>query len=228
MPRRPTLPRVGASGLYDPAPRPRLEAATQLRPRQARKLQARAEPWPDLSPGAVNAWALLVTTKPPAWRDDITIWRELPLAVGELHEGFLYPDPLGFWAEIRRWAVTIFRAIEPDWATAEALSLTTALHVGDDQARLKRALDVCRPRLVLFLDEPGWQAAALQPTRSDSYHVPDPHRAGQVYQGLWGVLSDGTIVGKAPQHPTMHRFYRPTDMDRFLDGWTRFAGNGAH
>jgi hypothetical protein len=37
-----------------------------------------------------------------------------------------------------------------------------------------------------------------------------------VYEGFWGATADGTVVGKAPQHPAMHNLYRAEDMDRFL------------
>jgi hypothetical protein len=171
--------------------------------------------WPDNSPGSVNAWLLLVTTKPPSWRDSLVEWRERPLAVGEPHEGFLYPDPLGFWAEVRRWSVELLRAFEPSWDASEALALTTLVHVGDEVEALARAVATCQPRVVLFLDEPAWQAAAWT-ARTEQYYVPDPHREGQVYQGFWGSRPDGVVVGKSPQHPTMHRFYDSVDMRGFL------------
>ncbi len=46
--------------------------------------------------------------------------------------------------------------------------------------------------------------------------IPDPHRRGQVYEGWWGTTPAGTVVGKAPQHPTMHRLYRAEDLRDWL------------
>ena len=65
-----------------------------------------------------------------SWRDPLVLWRERPPTLGEPHEGFFYPDPLGFWAEVRRWAGVLFGLVEPDWGLAESLSLTTLLHTG--------------------------------------------------------------------------------------------------
>jgi hypothetical protein len=49
-----------------------------------------------------------------------------------------------------------------------------------------------------------------------THHIKDPHRPGQVYEGFWGELEDGVVVGKAPQHPTTHNLYRSDDMVAFL------------
>src|SRR5205814_8705280 len=68
-----------------------------------------ALPISDHSPGALNAWLLLVTTKPPSWKDRLLVFPESPLSLGAPHEGFFYPDPLGFWAEVRHWVVELFR-----------------------------------------------------------------------------------------------------------------------
>ena len=172
--------------------------------------------WPPDSPAAANAWLLLVTNKPPTWRDPLYEWVERPLALGSMHEGFLYPDPLGFWEEVRRWSVSVLRARERRWDMSEALAVTGLVHVGDGTARLALAMSVCRPAVVLFLDEPAWQSAGWD-VRMTMHHIPDPHRDGKVYQGFWGTRpSDNVIVGKAPQHPSAHRFYRREDMDAFL------------
>ena len=69
--------------------------------------------WPPYSPGSVNAWLLLVTTKPPSWQDDLVRWEEQPLTLGKAHEGFFYPDPLAFWAEVRKWTVELFVDADP-------------------------------------------------------------------------------------------------------------------
>ena len=53
------------------------------------------------------------------------LWEEHPLTLGEAHEGFFYPDPLGFWAEIRKWTVELLKPHAPDWGVSEALSVTT-------------------------------------------------------------------------------------------------------
>lgn len=181
-----------------------------------RSLHKRAGAWPPNSPGALNAWLLLVTTKPPTWRDPLLQWRELPPALGTPHEGFFYPDPLGFWAEVRRWVTAIVRQRERSWEAPEALSVSACVHVGDDARRLPTVVDIARPRVVLFLDEPSWALSGLEVSHRVAHHVPDPHRAGQTYEGFWGRLADETVVGKSPQHPSAHKLYRAEDMDAFL------------
>ncbi len=202
--------------LYAASPATRLSAARCASRRAVRRLQREAEGWPALSPGAVNAWLLLVTTKPPSWRDALVAWREQPLAVGWPHEGFFYPDPLGFWAEIRRWALELYRPLEPDWGHAEALSMSALLHLGDDHDRLDLAVRTCRPGAVLFLDEHAWQVSGWTARAERGFELPDPHRRGQSYHGFWGVGPSGAVVGKAPQHPAAHRLYDAADVDRFL------------
>ncbi len=219
------------SGRYDAAPLPsapiafdpfwstnpaeRLAAARAMSPRARRRAQRAVDGWPPYSPGAVNAWLLFVTTKPPWWKDPLLEWRELPLTVGEPHEGFLYPDPLGFWAEVRRWTAELLGRHNPTWGTPEVLSLAALVHVEGEPSRVERARQQCRPSTVVFLDEPAWRAANLD-VRHEPHRIPDPHRAGVVYEGFWGVAPDGTVVGKAPQHPSTHRLYRATDMSAYL------------
>ncbi|MBA2283494.1 MAG: hypothetical protein M3527_00845 [Actinomycetota bacterium] len=212
-------PRRLPDALYGPDQAARLEAAAELSPKVAARVAAGVDGWPPLSPGALNAWLLLVTTKPPHWRDRLLSFPEQPLTAGHPHEGFLYPDPLGFWAEVRRWTLVVARTRNPAWTITEALSTSALVHLGEGVGRLALARDTCRPAVLLFLDEPAWGASGLTPQRSTAHHVPDPHREGQVYQGFWGTLPDGTVVGKAPQHPTMRRLYRSEDMDRFLRSW---------
>jgi hypothetical protein len=202
--------------LVSPDPAARLRAAAALRPRSLARLRAKATGWPALSPGAVCSWLVLVTTKPPHWRDPLLDFPEHPLTAGHPHEGWFYPDPVGFWAEVRRWSTLLVRTRQPTWVTTEALAVSALLHLADEPARVGLARDVCHPRVLLFLDEPALQVARLELLDIDGHHVPDPHRDGQVYQGLWARLADGTIVGKAPQHPSAHRLYRASDMDRFL------------
>src|SRR4029077_16579628 len=124
------------------------QAARALSPRAVAKLTRHAKGGPGNSPGAANAWRRLVTTKPPTWRAALLEWRELPLAVGRPHEGFLYPDPIGFWAEVRRWAVETLRAFERGWDVSEALSVTALIHVGNDPSALAVAIRTCRPAAV--------------------------------------------------------------------------------
>lgn len=181
-----------------------------------RSLEKRAADWPSHSPGAINAWAVFVTSKPPTWEDRFVLWDEQPLTVGTPHHGFFYPDPLGFWSEVRRWAVALFASVEPAWRAEDALSITALLHLGIDPSRLARAIEVMRPRLVLFLDEPAWQSSSLTVERRDVHHIVDPHREGQVYEGFWGVTRDGVVVGKSPQHPAAHKLYRQNEIDTFL------------
>ena len=202
-------------GLYANDPARRLDAARALRGRARKKVLARTPPWPSDSPGSCNAWLLLVTTKPPSWRDPLHPWVERPLTIGEPHEGFLYPDPIGFWDEVRRWAVELFRLQQPVWGTAESLSLTSLVHVGREPSQLAVATALCQPRMLVFLDEPAWQSAGLE-VATAPFSVPDPHRDGQVYEGWWGTTADGSVVGKSPQHPTMHRLYRAADLTAWL------------
>lgn len=142
-------------------------------------------------------------------------WRDAPLTLGTPHEGFFYPDPLGFWAEVRRWAVALVRRVEPGWDATEALAVTSLLHTGDDPRRLRQALDLHRPRVVLFLDEDAWGASGLVAPSVVRHSIPDPHRPGQAYEGFWATV-DGRVVGKSPQHPAAHRLYRAADLDAFL------------
>lgn len=206
---------AGTGDVFDPDPAVRLRAARDLAPRARRKLLRPVPEWPHESPGARNAWLLFVTTKPPSWRDQLLSWPEGPLVLGEPHPGFLYPDPIGFWVEVRRWAIELLQVHEPSWSTAECLALTALVHIGDRPEALPLATATCRPRMVVFLDEAAWQTAGLElPT--ERLAVPDPHRPGQVYEGWWGTTEDGLVVGKSPQHPTMHRLYRAEDLARWL------------
>lgn len=190
-------------------------AARSLSARRRRRLLDEVTVWPTASPGSRNAWLLMVTSKPPTWRDPLLPWPSARLTLGEPHDGFLYPDPAGFWREVRRWSIELLRAEEPTWSTAESLALTTLVHVGGEPSHLGLATATCRPRLIVFLDEPAWRSAGLD-VAVDRLAVPDPHRPGQVYEGWWGTLDDGTVVGKAPQHPTMHQLYDADDLSRWL------------
>jgi hypothetical protein len=201
--------------VFAATPAVRLTAARGLSKRARRKLLEDLEGWPSNSPGARNAWLLFVTTKPPTWRDPLLAWPDGPLTLGEPHPGFLYPDPIGFWTEVRRWSIELFRAHEPMWSTGECLSLTTLVHVGEDPSALSVASSTCRPRVTVFLDEHAWRAADLDVAISP-LAVPDPHRPGQVYEGWWGTMADGSVVGKSPQHPTMHRLYAAADLTNWL------------
>jgi hypothetical protein len=140
---------------------------------------------------------------------------ELPPTLGQPHEGFFYPDPMGFWAEVRRWAVEVTRLEEPGWGQPEALSVTSLLHVGEEPERLAWVRHLCRPRVVLFLDEPSWERSGIH-GRQVRHHIRDPYRPGQVYEGFWGTGDDGLVVGKAPQHPAAHSLYRAEDMTEYL------------
>jgi len=207
---------VGDTDLYAASPSSRLTAARAASKRTVRHLQRDADGWPPLSPGAANAWLLLVTTKPPAWRDALVEWQERPLSVGWPHEGFFYPDPLGFWAEVRRWALELLRPMEPAWGHADALAVTALLHLGDDHGRLDLAVGVCRPGAVLFLDEHAWHVSGWSVDAERPFELPDPHRPGQAYHGFWGVGPSGAMVGKSPQHPAAHRLYDASDLLRYL------------
>ena len=193
----------------------RLAAARSQSKRARRALSERVGPWPAYSPGALNAWLLLVTTKPPSWQDNLVPWKELPLTLGEAHENFFYPDPLGFWAEVRTWCLQLVRLQQPAWSTPEVLAVSMLLHADDEPERFQRATDLCVPQVVLFLDEPSWERSGLQVSRA-AHYITDPHRPKQVYEGFWGRTPEGAVVGKAPQHPTTHNLYRREDMTSFL------------
>jgi hypothetical protein len=203
------------SRLFSPRADERLTAAREAGRRARRTLDSRVRDWPAYSPGAVNSWLLLVTTKPPVWRDSFVSWVDHPPTLGAANEGFYYPDPLGFWSEIRRWALEIFHLLDPAWNQHDALTLTSLIHVGEDAASLTRAFEVSSPQVVLFLDEPSWVLSGLDVTRH-AHFITDPHRPAQVYEGFWGRTADGRVVGKSPQHPTMHKLYRREDMVDFL------------
>ncbi|HEX2048441.1 MAG TPA: hypothetical protein VHF27_11790 [Acidimicrobiales bacterium] len=205
----------GDPRLFSVQPEERLRAAATVSRRARRALEEEATGWPPHSPASINAWLLLVTTKPPTWRDPLVGWDERPPTLGRAPEGFYYPDPLGFWSEVRRWALELFRLRDPAWSQPEALSLTTLLHLGDVPERLEQAMDLSSPQMVLFLDEPSWEASGLQ-VRQVHHHIADPHRPGQFYEGFWGHTPDGRVVGKSPQHPTTHNLYRAEDMLGFL------------
>jgi len=194
----------------------RLTAARAQGKRGRSALAAKVGDWPPNSPGSLNAWLLLVTTKPPVWRDPVLTWQDRPLTLGYPNESFFYPDPLGFWSEIRRWTQELFRLRYPTWGLGESLALTTLLHVGEDPGRFRTAMDLFQPRVVLFLDEPSWVASGLEVQKTVNHYIKDPHRSGQVYEGFWGETADGIVVGKSPQHPTTHNLYRADDMAGFL------------
>ena len=200
--------------LYSGDPAVRRRAAVTAGRRARRTLLRRAASWPENSPGAINAWLLLVTTKPPRWRDPFVQWRELPLTFGTPHEGFFYPDPIGFWAEVRRWATVIGGVAEEGVATSNALATSALMHVGDDPSRLRPAIELLQPEVILFLDEVAWEAAAM-PADTVPFAIPDPHRPKVVYQGCWGT-SGRRVVGKSPQHPAAHQLYGAHDMTSFL------------
>lgn len=201
--------------LYSSDPAERRDAAHGLGRLARRSLLRRVGTWPENSPGTVNAWLLLVTTKPPVWRENLVVWPEDSPTLGEPPHGFFYPDPLGFWSEVRRWVTVLLRLRRPEWNTPDALAVSTLLHVGDHPNRLAWARDLMRPQVLLFLDDRSWQASGLQ-VRKQLHHVPDPHRPQQVYEGFWATTDDGAVVGKSPQHPATHNLYRAEDMDRFL------------
>jgi len=192
-----------------------LKAARALKGRSRRQLEDRGRDWPAFSPAAFNAWLLFVTTKPPNWRDPLVRWDDQAPTLGQANEGFYYPDPLGFWSEIRRWALEIFHVHYPAWGPPDVLALTSLLHVASEPERLDRAIELSRPQVVLFLDEPSWVQSGLQ-VRRIPHHIVDPHRPGQVYEGFWGRTPEGIVVGKSPQHPTTHNLYRADDMMGFL------------
>jgi hypothetical protein len=134
--------------------------------------------------------------------------------LGTPHPGFFYPDPLGFWTEVRRWITLLVRSAEPTADTPDAVSVAALVHVGDQPRRAAWARQVLQPAVVLFLDEASWSAAEVE-ADVVPFVIPDPHRKGVVYEGCWGRTATG-VVGKSPQHPAAHLFYRAEDMEQFL------------
>ncbi len=205
--------------LYADDPAERLDAARDLRGGRRRRVLAHlAGAWPSYSPGAANAWLLLVSSKAPSWSHSLLQWREEPPVLGQPHQGFFYPDPLGFWDEVRRWIGLLVRSECWGWDTPDALAVSGLIHTADSAtAALATVVGLVRPRSIVFLDGPAWEQSGMTlaglPAR---HHIADPHRRGQVYEGFWGHLVDGTVVGKAPQHPTTHRLYRAEDMTSYL------------
>ena len=204
--------------LFSNDPEDRLDAARAQGRRSTKALADRVGDWPANAPGSLNAWLLLVTTKSPAWRDPMIQWKDHPLCLGAPNQGFYYPDPMGFWIEIRKWAVELFRLRQPRWSATEALALTTLLPSAGEPERVERAVEAFEPRVVLFLDEPSWAASlglfdvgALVP-----HYITDPHRPKQAYEGFWASRSDGLVVGKSPQHPATHNLYRADDIVGYL------------
>jgi hypothetical protein len=201
--------------LFSPRPEERLQAARAAGRRARKQLADRLKGWPANSPGCLNPWLLLVTTKEPVWRDPFITWEDLPLTLGTAHQGFFYPDPMGFFAEIRRWSVELFRLVEPKWTIPDALALTTLAHASRGKEHLGNAIEAFAPHVALFLDEPSWQASGLQ-VEKKAHYIRDPHRPKQVYEGFWGETDAGMVVGKSPQHPTTHNLYKAEDIVAYL------------
>jgi len=174
--------------------------------------------WPPNAPGSLNAWLLLVTNKEPVWRDPMVQWQDLPLTLGTPNQGFYYPDPMGFWAEIRKWTVELFRLREPRFSSSDALALTALLPTAGHSERVARAIEVFEPRVVLFFDEPSWadSLALFDVDELVPHYITDPHRPKQTYEGFWAQRRDGLVVGKAPQHPATHNLYKADDILGYL------------
>lgn len=215
----PTISAISSERLYAEDPAERLDAARDLRGSRRRKLLAAVgAAWPTYSPGAANAGLMLVTSKAPAWSHPLLQWREEGPVLGEPHPGFFYPDPLGFWDEVRRWIGLLVRSDRCGWGIPDALSVSALVHTADWRGGgLVTLTGLIRPTRVLFLDEAAWERAGLALAGlPERHHIADPHRPGQVYEGFWGRLTDGTVVGKAPQHPTTHHLYRKEEMSEYL------------
>ena len=170
---------------------------------RGRRRWPRSDAWPADSPGSCNAWLLFVTTKPPSWRDPLHPWVERPLTLGEPHEGFLYPDPdrvLGRGPPLGRRAVPAPRSRRG--APAESLALTTLVHVGErpgaPRTRAQRPVRAAH-RSCSSTSRPGSPPPSTWPPRP--FAVPDPHRAGQVYEGWWGTTADGRGRGQVAAAP---------------------------
>jgi hypothetical protein len=206
---------LATDDLHAPDPSVRRAAARSLGRFSRRRLLRQVEPWPSNSPGTINPWVVLITTKPPNWRDPFLMWKDDPPTFGTPHEGFFYPDPLGFWTEVRRWVTSLVRASERAASMSDALSVAAVVHAGDHAERLQWAVTALQPSVVLFLDEASWSLAGLT-SDAVSHAIRDPHRPGVVYDGCWGRTPTGLVVGKAPQHPAAHLLYAAADMDSFL------------
>ena len=181
-------------------------------------LAAASRHWPTYSAGAANAWLLLVTSKPPSWSHVLLRWTDEQPVLGEPHLGFFYPDPLGFWNEVRRWTLQLVSNGCSGWGMPEALATSALIHTsGGDGPSFEAVERVTRPHVVIFLDESAWcRAGVVLDGPAEHHHIVDPYRRGQVYEGFWGRTATGTVVGKSPQHPATHRLYRAADIDAFL------------
>lgn len=183
---------------------------------QRRVLEPAAREWAEKSAGAANAWLVLVGTRAPDWQDPLFDWREEPPTLGTPHPGLFYPDRLGFWTEVRRWITVLVRSAWPDALTQEALSAAAVLH-GQEPGAARASIALAQPRVVVALDDAAIDL--LPATRTgdrDELRIRDPHRPRQEYTGWWAVTAGGVVVGKAPQHPAAHNFYKRADLDAFL------------
>lgn len=195
----------------------RLAAARALNRRARRRLlEPAGRAWADKSAGSANAWLVLVGTRAPDWQDPLFEWKDEAPTLGDPHPGLFYPDRLGFWTEVRRWITVLVQASWPTASREEALSVASVLH-GQEPGAALASIATARPRVILALDD---QALGLLPaTRTVDRRgvtIRDPHRAQQSYAGWWATTDDGVVVGKAPQHPAAHKFYRRADLDAFL------------
>ena len=172
--------------------------------------------WAPRSAGAANAWLVLVGTRAPTWQDPLFEWHDEPPTLGDPHPGLFYPDTMGYWTELRRWIGVVVRAAWPDAHTQEALSAAAVLH-GEEPAATLASMARARPRVIVALDD---GAVDLLPATAlgarEHVTIRDPHRPRQSYTGWWATTADGVIVGKSPQHPAAHNFYRRADLDAFL------------
>jgi hypothetical protein len=210
----PTIPGI-ALDAFAADPADRLQAGRALRGRARKALDRTLTGWPPDSPGAANAWLLLVTGKAPTWRDPLMVWPDDAPTLGEPHPGFFYPDPLGFWAEVRRWVAILVRNVAPGLSPTEALAVAAVVHTGEDPEAVAWVSERVKPVITLFLDEASRASSRVIPGGTP-YSIPDPHRPGTVYEGWWVRSAHGSVVGKAPQHPASHNFYRSADMEVFL------------
>ena len=198
-----------ASALYAADPAARLAAACACtRAASARSSMRAAADWPPDSPGALNAWLLLVTTKAPrgATRTSSGATPRPPSARRTRASSTPTRSASGPRSGTGRRRSSA-------WPITEALSVTTLLH-GDGTWMGARAR--CA-RVVLFLDEPAWNAAGISGETALTPHADPRSRSAPARSTRAGGARPVTaIVGKAPQHPAAHKLYRRSDIDGFL------------
>ena len=205
-----------ADGLFASDPARRLEAARALRGRARKKVLARTPPWPPDSPGSCNAWLLFVTTKPPSWRDPArTRGRSGRSPSASRTRASSTPTRSGSGTRCGAGPSSCSGSQQPDLE-----------HRREPVAHDPRARRL-RPRPARGRSEPVPAAHDRVPRRAGlavggargGHHAvlrARPPPAGRCTRAGGARPPTGAVVGKSPQHPTMHRLYRAEDLTAWL------------